>query len=248
MLMDFAAVTGTNYYLRRQKKWGYLLFIAFLSSFTGLILFLWIRNEMVYRIVAHFFLNTAMVGLAFGIKERKEFLENWAVTYFIVILSGGIMQWLEQAEFFPKGFGVEALATGLLGYAAITYLLQRKRRGDYIYPAKIKKDGVSISLKAYWDSGNQLCDPYTGQDIHIIKEEMAKKLLLEEEVKIRYVPFRSLGEAHGLLKVTNIDELLVFDGKKEIRMEHAAVGIAPEDLFTDKEYTLILHASVLSVY
>ncbi|MBO5347253.1 MAG: sigma-E processing peptidase SpoIIGA, partial [Lachnospiraceae bacterium] len=93
-LMDLVAVTGVNYFLRRRRKWRYLILTATISSVLGLVLLLVVKNYQVYCVLAHFVLNTCMVGVCFGRCSKKEFLENWAVTYLMVILLGGMMEWL----------------------------------------------------------------------------------------------------------------------------------------------------------
>lgn len=243
--MDFVAVTGVNYFLRRRKKWRRLFLTALLSSIIGLFLILWIKNALLYRLVAHFLLNTVMVGIAFGISGKREFLENFAVTYLVVIVLGGIMQGIQESNLIPSGFLLQILVTGLLCYMILTYLMQRKTFQNHIFPAEIKKDVRCMQVKAYWDSGNQLRDPCTGQAVSILSRKLASGFLDDSKDNIRYVPFRSLGEEQGLLEVTNIDELLIYDGKKVIRMEQMAIGIAGEGLLEDKEYDLILHATYL---
>ena len=61
---------------------------------------------------------------------------------------------------------------------------------------------------------------------------------------MRYVPYRSLGEEDGLLGVTNVDEIVLINGKKTVCFKHVAVGVAGEGLLEGKEYDLILHASI----
>lgn len=97
---------------------------------------------------------------------------------------------------------------------------------------------------AYWDSGNQLRDPYNGKYVNIINKKYAD-LLFDEKVLFRYVPYCSLGETHGMIKVATIDKLLIFDEKQVVHIEHAAVGVAEEELFYNKEYGMILPAASL---
>ncbi len=242
--MDFLALLFVNYYLRRQKKRTHLLFVSFLFSALALIVLIWMGNTWSYMLAAHFVLNTAMVIWAFGYHGKKYFLENWAFSYFAVILSGGIFQWLVSLSIPFLGFVGMAAATALLGSAVLALLKMRKRRGSHIYPAKLTVNGRSFCVQAYWDSGNQLFDPYTGKSVHILSDEKLYGIIKKEDMLFRYVPFSSLGEENGLIKVINVDELLIFDESEVVRLESAAVGVANGVLFAEKEYELILHASV----
>ena len=93
------------------------------------------------------------------------------------------------------------------------------------------------------DSGNQLTDPYTGQEISILSGSVAEKFFTKEKDLVRFVPYRSLGEKDGLIAVTNVDEMTVFQGKRAVKIPHAAIGTADKMLFDGKEYEMLLNAS-----
>lgn len=243
--MDFIAVTGVNYFLKRRKKYARLFLASLFSSAAGLLLLLGVRNYLLYTLLSHFLLNTLMVFFSFGRCGWREFLENWAVTYLSVILSGGILQWLQESGIWPKNFLFGSMAVIVIGYGILLYLMQRRGFGNHIFLVKMKKDNRSMELRAYWDSGNQLRDPYTGQAVSIISHTKAAAFLDAEKDRIRYVPYRSLGEEEGLLEVTNVDELLLQNGNKTVCMQQMAIGIAGEGLFEGREYDMILHESLL---
>lgn len=243
--MDFVAVTGVNIFLKRYRKNRRLLAAALVTSVMGLVCILLLRNYMLYRLVTHFFLNTGMIFLCFGWSGRREFLENWAVTYLVVVVLGGMMQWLQESRVLPHYFLLQVLAAVAAGYGILLYLMRRRNFANHIYRVQLKKDERSMEVEAYWDSGNQLQDPYTGQGISILSCEKARDFLDAGKDRIRYVPYRSLGEEDGLLGVTNVDEMVLFDGKRTIHMKQMAIGVANEGLLEKKEYDLILHGSLL---
>ena len=243
-LMDFVAVTGVNLFLKRRKKYFRLLVVATVSSVAGLLLVLSIRNDLLYSLIAHFLLNTVMVFLGFGKCGKKEFLENWLVTYLVVILLGGGMQWLWESSLLPQNYLLKAGVVTFGGYLTLLYFMQRKERANHIFEVLLRKDNRCIRLKGYWDSGNQLRDPYTGQGVSILSHAKAKEFLDAERDRIRYVPYRSLGEEAGMLGVTNMDEIVLMDGKKMVCFKQVAIGIAGQGLLEGKEYDLILHVSI----
>lgn len=244
-LMDFVAVSGVNIFLKRHRRGRRLLAVTFLTSAVGLVSLLLMRNIMAYRLFTHFILNTIMVFLCFGRCDRREFLENWAVTYLVVIVLGGMLQWLQEGMAIPHHFLLQVLLAVFAGYGILLYLMQRRTFANHIYLVRLRKDERFMEVKAYWDSGNQLQDPYTGQGVSILSREKARCFLDAQKDRIRYVPYQSLGEKDGLLCVTNVDELVVFDGNKTMHMEHMAIGIADDGLLEKKEYDLILHGSLL---
>jgi len=244
-LMDLIAVAGVNYFLRRRRKYRWLVLTAGVSSLLGLALVLLVKSYPLYCLLSHFFLNTCMVFVCFGRCGRREFLENWAVTYLVVILLGGIVEWLGESRLVSQNFFLLGIA-GMIGVSGILkYFLWRRNFCNHILQVRIRKDYRSMEVRAYLDSGNQLRDPYTGQGISILSQAKAKEFFDGTKDRIRFVPYRSLGETAGLLRVTNVDEILLYDGGRRVCMRQMAIGIADEGLLEDKEYDLILHASLI---
>lgn len=238
-------MTGVNIFLKRYRKGRQLFGASFLTAVLGLLCLLWLQNYTAYRLITHFFLNTMMVGLCFGKCSKREFLENWAVTYLAVIVLGGLLQWMQESLIFPHSFWIRLFFAVIAGDGLLLYLLRKRTFSDHMYLVKLFKDERSMEVRAYWDSGNQLQDPYTGQGVSILSGEKARLFLDEKKDRIRYVPYCSLGEKDGLLGVTNVDEMVLYDGNKVIHKRQMAIGIADAGLLEKKEYDLILHESLL---
>lgn len=244
-LMDFVALIGADYFLRRHRKKRYFIMAAILASALSVVLLLLVRDKYIYMMLSHFLLNTGMVWLGFGKSSKKQFMENWLATYLVVILLGGSFEWMIQNHILTRDRLFFCVA-GILGvYVLLRYLMQRKDFKNQILETRLMNHGKSIVLKAYWDSGNQLRDPYTGQGICILSKEYAKILVDRKQNHFRLVPYRSLGKSDGMIWVTDIEELHILDGNQRVQRKHVAVGIAEEELMENCEYELILHASFL---
>ena len=103
-----------------------------------------IKNTLLYMVFSHLFVNTGMVFLAFGRCRKKEFLENWAVTYLVVILLGGMLQWLVGRGLTPAG--LVPAAAGISGvYLILAYLRERKNFSNHIFEAQMKKRERAIA-------------------------------------------------------------------------------------------------------
>lgn len=244
-LMDFIALVAVNLFLHRHRKCRYLIAGAALSSVVGLLLLLMIRNYVVYCVAGHLILNICMVAIAFGRCEKRTFVENWMISYFVVILLGGLMEWLNRSSFLSHNFVLLLIAAVTGVYTFLCYLMQRRDLSNHILQTVIYKEERCMEIRAYWDSGNQLRDPYTGQGICILSHSKAHHFFTEQRDRFRLVPFQSMGEKDGLLWVTDVDKLQIMDGKQMKSIPHVAIGIASEGLLEDKEYDLILHASIL---
>lgn len=248
--MDYIALLSVNCFLRRGKSNMRLLLTALLSSVGSLFFMMLVPDSVVRVILIHFVLNTAMVLVGFGKCRKKEFLENWAVIYLAVILAGGVVEWLSNGSETISGFLLYALVTAGILTAVNVYLNQRKQFESHLFPVVLQQKETMIKVMAYWDSGNQLCDPYTGKPVCILDKEIGEALLkikmdeFDYVMGIRYIPFRSLGETEGLLAVYDIDRMQIFTGRKNLEITKAVIGLADKTLFDKKEYKMILHASM----
>lgn len=248
--MDYIALLSVNCFLRRQKSNIRLLLTSFLSSIGSLMLMLFIPDTWIRRILIHFVLNMLMVLAGFGYSGKRELLENWGIIYLTVIFSGGVMEWLAEGGETVSLFVLYAFVTAVILTIVSHYLNRRNSFGSHLFPVKLQHKGVEQKLMSYWDSGNQLQDPYTGKPVCIVDKEIGE-ILLGTQIKefdyvmgVRYIPFRSLGETEGLLAVYDVDRMQIFSGEKKQEITKAVIGLADKALFENKEYKMILHASM----
>lgn len=243
--MDLAALCGVNYFLRRRRKKRFLVLASAVGAVAGLLLLLFVKNLFWYFLLSHLFLNSLVVVLAFGRCGGREFAGNLAAAYMVSVLLGGIMEWLTEQSGLSSA-SVFLMAAAVFGmYSILCCLMQRKDFHNHVIDAQIRKREKSFFVWAYWDSGNQLRDPYTGQGICILSRRRAEELFDEKKDFFRLVPYYSLGVEEGMLRVTDVDELILYDGKRVLQLPHVAVGVANEGLLEGREYDVILHASFL---
>lgn len=242
--MDCIALEAVNCFLRRGKKHGRIVAAAVLSSVGSLVLTMTVHDRMIRLLCVHFILNTAMVFLCFGKSTKREFWENWAATYAAVMFLGGFMEFFGSLPWKKQRFFVQGAAAAVILSLVTYYLGRRKQFGGHLYPAQLIHHGKTKELKAYWDSGNQLKNPYSGKPVCILSRSLAKEVVCGNE-RVWLVPYTSLGQENGLILVTQIECLRICDGKKQIEIKPAEVGIANEGLLEHREYDLILHASLL---
>lgn len=248
--MDYIALLSVNCFLRRRKGNIRLLLTSILSSAGSLAVTLLLPDIWFRSIFIHFVLNTIMVLAGFGYSGKKELLENWALIYLAVIFCGGVMEWLAEDSETVSCFLIYAIITAVILTIINRYLNRRNQFGSHLFPVELEHNGIKIELMAYWDSGNQLRDLYTGKPVCIMDKELGEVLLgtrrkeFEYVMGVRYIPFCSLGETEGLLAVYDVDRMQIFAGDKRLEKRKAVIGLADKELFEKKEYKMILHASM----
>lgn len=242
--MDYIALTGVNYFLKRRKSLWRLLLSSVVASIGSLFLHIYIKNLGIRTIILHFFLNTIMTGLAFGWNGKRVFLENWFFIYLSILFLGGIMEWETGLGIPAAFFWIKAVIGAFLLTLATKVFMQKKEMAEQIFRVKVMHHGKIWELKGYWDSGNLLVDPYIGKPVNILKGGLAEQIFCEED-KIRLIPYRSLGNRNGLLPVCNAERMYIFQGKKQLEAAPAVFGIAEAGLLEGKEYDIILQTSML---
>lgn len=135
-------------------------------------------------------------------------------------------------------------------YAIITLVFRHmgKRAERTLVKLRLELLGRVLELSALEDTGNELCDPISGERVIILAREAAEELLgkkIPEEntevilklgemgLRARLLGFSSLG-GEGLLVCFRADKILV-DNKKT----SALVGIGPTGLCADGDYRAI---------
>ena len=138
-----------------------------------------------------------MVRVAYGEKERRELLRGLIFLYGMAVLLGGVIHaiwentrlghfwqvWMAGSE--AEAISIWLLALSMAGGLAVIELGRRYRslssRRENIQEVTLCYEGRKQTIKAFWDSGNQLRDPCTGKGVHIVETEVLQPLLGEGE-------------------------------------------------------------------
>lgn len=129
--------------------------------------------------------------------------------------------------------------------------------------------GKSITGMALIDTGNQLKDWVTNDPVSIVeknfinglfeentkqqiemyqKMQVSKKVIEESwetDLKIKYIPYHSLGNEKGILIGMYLEEMSFNLKNKEKKMEHPLIGIYEGKLSANQDYQIILHRELL---
>ena len=167
---------------------------AFLSSVGSLIITLTVTEPFCRAILIHFLLNTGMVVLCFGRSPWRTFLENWAVIYLMVLFLGGVMELLKNSAAGMTFFWIQAVIAALILSVVTWYLGRRKQFGNQLFPVTLVHRGHAMEIMGYWDSGNQLRDPYDHRPVCILSRHMAAKILNPKKDRVHFIPYCSLGQ------------------------------------------------------
>lgn len=242
--MDLLALFLTDVCLNRGRRIRGLIAASLFGTVAGILLFFLLTDYGIYTMLIHFLVNPCMVYLAFREKSGRGFMEDWGVTYLAVLLTGGVMQWIYQTMFGGRYRMAAMLLTVLPGLIGAAVFRRRRMMGNNNCEVRLVCGEQSVLLYAYYDTGNLLTDPYTRLPVSIVSWEAAGSLFNKKAPAGRLIPYVSMGEEHGLLEAYTIDKMLVYRGKHERTIAPAVIGMAKEQLFTGKEYQMILNGQL----
>ncbi len=240
--MDTLALILTGIFLRKKRPVRILALTAFLGTIAATALFLCLTNYLLYVILVHFLVNPLMVWLAFRPKNKREFLGEWVACYLVVLLAGGMMQWLYVTIFHGNHIGICIALTFLAGLAVAAFWEKQMVVGKRTYDVRLQVGTDTVELKAYYDTGNLLMDPYFDEPVHIVAEGKLQECLSRNRVSGRLVSFSSLGEKNGWIKTYTIDELTVYQKNDVLQIKPAVVGVTTDRLFKHGDYQMILNS------
>jgi stage II sporulation protein GA (sporulation sigma-E factor processing peptidase) len=222
-------------------------------------------------------LSVLIVFVGFGFVKWRRFLRCFAAFFGVSFAFAGVMLalWLTLKPggmLYQNGavyFDVSLLTFVIFACAcyaavrALAVLLRRRHPGANLCRATIQVLGRSVTLPAFYDSGNRLTDGFTGAPVAVAEYDALQAFLPGEfrpffrgeldlpglpggdpwRARVRQVPFHALGQ-EGLLPAFRSDRVTVKAGHGLQSTPGAIVAVTPGAL-SDGSYSMLLQASML---
>lgn len=239
--LDFLAVYAVGELLQQKKKLLRYLVCCALGSLAGCVLFPLVKSYSAYLLCMHFIVNPGMVFLCFFPAEKGIYVKAFCLTYFVMLILGGSMEWLYVTAFSRHCYEL-CLCLTSVPFAAFVYMLRRKRKNVLVFcRVLIAHDGKTIDLPALYDTGNRLFDPYVKEPVHIVSKEAFETL--GGNASFRLIPFSSVGCENGMVPAFTAERMRVLMEGVSFEISPAVLAAAGDALFEKRPYQVILHSS-----
>ena len=259
----------------QTKRWR-LLCASLVGGAASLLIFLPPLHWVLFALI-RLALSALIVFVAFGFESWRRAGRCYAAFFGMNFALAGVMLalWLAVAPegmFFQNGavyFDVSLITFVLfacLSYAVIqasVKLLRRRHPGNCACEAIINVGDQSISLPAFYDSGNKLCDGFTGAPVMVVEFMALQKFLplalhgffqgkqdildlpakQPWRLRVRQIPFHAMGHS-GLLPAFRSDNVVAKTATKSQTTENAIIAVTTDTL-SDGAYHVILQATML---
>jgi len=217
LMFDLLLLLTVKIILKRKVKWYRIVLGSFVGALSIFLLF--IKLNSITLFLLKFVISILMVGTTFGIKNKNDFLKNMLYLYFVSIILGGFLYYLNLEfsydniglVFFHNGFSINFILLIILS-PIILYLYIKQDRdlkiiNNYYYQVEIHYKKKKIEYSAYLDTGNKLYDPYFHKPIILLYDTNFPKI-----DKPIYIPYQTL-EHSGLLECVKVDKIILDGGK-----------------------------------
>lgn len=199
--------------------------------------------------------GSLLIFLAFGRMEFSEFGKTVCTLWLVSAAAGGLLTafgdhmrigWYRAGGMIPARRSVISLVCWMAGIyfgicACVTFVKAQIRERDNLYEVTLTYRGRKQQVTAFYDTGNQLYEPYGHEPVHIITYEACCRLC-ETISQVIYIPFRAVGTEWGMLPGIRVDEMEIAQGGKTVRRyERPWLAISKEPLSVGHRYEMLLH-------
>ncbi len=206
-----------------------------------------------------------MVLLSFGFVGAREYLKAAFAFLGVNLIFAGAMFLLwfflcPQNMYFNGGivyFGIDALTLVLLTVGAyliirlVSVFTRSRVPHNLIYAAEFYLSGRAFRCRALYDSGNSLCDPFSGEGVIIVHIDVFKDIVKENifddlgsggDISFKLIPVKSVSGAR-LLPSFRLDRAVLRSAEKAFSLEKPVVALCREKIHGG-EYGALLYSAV----
>lgn len=215
--------------------------IAVAALAAGLIPTAFLGMGYTWFVVANYMLGFPLASLIVIGKNRKAILFSMTGAG-ISILIGGAALALENTFGISTYIELYILISLPVSMGILELIREMSRRKQYIFEYSLSYEDRCVKGKAFYDSGNFLRDPVTGEMVHIVDGIIIKELGVAGPC--REIPYKALGNCEGKVWVYEGAKLWVKGRRGIYRSDKCLLGKAQEGLLTGKNYNLVLNEGV----
>lgn len=240
LLRACAAITGHSF-----RTWR-LIISSLIGGIFSIVIFIDNINVPLNMLIKSV-LFTVMVLTAFGAKNIKSFLKNCASFALVNFGFAGIMFALctsvvPNAAIYKNGIVyfdislVTLTVSAIICYCVlsiISRLTKSKVPQKSIYEIKIHYNNETANGKALFDSGNTLCDCFSGRPVIIAEKEFVRTLFPDDDLtslrNFRLIPYSTINNG-GALPAFMADKVEIYIKNNWIVSEEIYIAITDKKI------------------
>lgn len=261
------------------------LLLGALIGAGGICCILFVKQLKAFNnVIGFIILSLVMIGVTYKPKSIKAFIKMLVVVYLTTFCLGGVgigLFYYTRVGYILNGIFTDGLSSFSLKLLIITcicsYIIIKiflKYYGKHVQAKrmfcdmKIRYEEHVIEIKGLVDTGNSVCDPFSGLPVIILESKVTKGLLpkaLEEltnnsndlafdeidseliyKLKLRVIPFNTLNNNSGMLigfKPQCVE--LKYNDKVKV-VKNVVIALVNYKLTRDDHYQALIHPQLMN--
>lgn len=265
LFINYFILLATSKILNISTKLYRLLLAATFGAFYSLVIFLpYFSNVLLF--LSFLICSVVIILICFNFSSFKAFIKI-LVCFFIINLSfAGSLILLRRLfnikaiiikngilyfDFSPITFIVSCIISYIIIRIAQMLNIKFRYKNNTI-PIQVFLNGKHLNLSSKLDTGNNLVEPFSSLPVIIVKKQSLEKFLncrelfsanLVKKLKVRMIPYKSVGKAGGILKGFKADYVCIFN-EKTMNKKDAYIAICEDNILSD-EFDALLNPALL---
>lgn len=195
-------------------------------------------------VLFHGVINILMIIIGFRIRDRMQFAKCLIFLYIGAFLLGGVFQYMQQYMKVGSLFFLLAMVSYGVVQGIWKFLCYFQKENGKWYDADVYMNENHIRVKALLDTGNGLCDPSTGEAVHVIQKDSIVSILPELNYEnIRLIPYHSIG-SEGTMQAIQAQRIHL-QGEREMWIEGPVLALCEQKISSNQSYQMILNPGIL---
>lgn len=188
-----------------------------------------------------------MLFIMGGRTDFGELVRRYIVFMLTAVLAGGVLGAAAKRSRDTLWMAFAVLMFSQTAVPIAVYVTGYVKRKNLLYDVWLELDGRSVHTMGLFDTGNSLVDPYNGKPVCVAERKMLEKLMDCGQcgAGIRLIPYRSLGNEHGLMRLATIDSMIIEHDGERMRYEKPELAVYEGELSGAGRYAIILNAACL---
>ncbi len=209
---------------------------------TCVVIVMPVKSIVLKLVLFHGIISIIMIKIGFKTPNKHVFFQCLITLYCGSFLFGGILGFFQQyvkvtSLFFGVTVGSYYMVRGVWWFFK-NISLQRATWYDVsIYFGK-----EEIKVRALYDTGNSLRDPYLDQPVSILEKNEDNVLCRELEKGYYEIPYHSIGH-DGVLKVVKATKMHI-TGDADVWVQNPVIAVSEEAISTGDQYQMILSPEI----
>ncbi len=263
-LMNYIILYATGFVQKRKMKNFKLIISSVLGALYAIISYLKII-PIYSTLFMKILLSVIMIYVAFNNENAKQLLKNLLLFYLASFVIGGcalamLYMISPKRVSFQNGVLVGTypmkitLIAGLVGFFIIQYSFSLNKRQmkikDLLCELEIVVNNKKVKMKGYIDSGNTLKDPISKKPVIIVEKDVMQEIIDvnkllggDENLKIRLIPFKSIGKQNGMLIGIRPEYVKIKYNENQIITKKVIIGIYDKKI--SKNYSALIGLEIL---